>query len=565
MIIALNKIKLLSSDIINQIAAGEVVEGPSAALKELIENSIDAYAKNIEIFIKSGGKSKIVVTDDGHGFDSVDDLKMSLVRHATSKLEGNNLFDITSYGFRGEAIPAIAAVSDFSIESISTKVTNNTVESSPINNGARVCVENIFKNIPVRMKFLKSDNSEKNKCINIVENFSITRHDIAFIMKEDNKTILNLPATSFAERIKNIYGDDIFKNALYFDENNEIARIYGFLFHPIHSNLSASAGQRLFVNNRIVKNKILPIAARTAYRNIVNSSRYPCVLLCIEVDPFYVDVNVSPTKSEVRFRDEIGMQNFVISVFEKYVQKFNSVILDFPLQSSENKANTTYKNNLNYTHNIKQQVRQIVGNSAMYRYNTESVAKNIIQESTNTKFGRAVCQLFDTYVISCNDETGEVFVIDQHAVYEKIALNNLLAECKTNNIQFLTKPIKLTNSNKQNNYFSIFEKFGFRFNTETMEVTAIPAYMQTDEALIFINDILNSDDNLLHSEQYIKSRLATIACHNSVRAGRKLSLFEMNDMLQQMENNDTIYQCNHNRPSFFKLSKNDLDKMFERV
>ena len=553
MIVSLNKIKILSSEIVNQIAAGEVVEGPSAVLKELVENSIDAGAKNIDVFLKCGGKEKIVITDDGEGFASVEDLKLSLVRHATSKLNGSNLFDITSYGFRGEAIPSIAAVSDFSIESIGTKITNNTTEPSAITHGTRICVENIFKNIPVRIKFLKSDNYEKHKCIGVIENFSITRYDIAFILRDNEKTILNLQAASFEERVKNVYGNEVFKNAVYFDEQNDIARIYGFLFHPIHGNLSASAGQKLFINNRIVKNKIVQIAARIAYRNIINASRYPCILLCMEIDPFYVDVNVSPTKSEVRFRDEKGMQNFVVDVFEKHVKKFESVVLDLPLQI--NKPSTSTQS-------------RVVDHKYSFKttplYNTEAVAHDITPVYS-TKFGRAICQLFDTYVISCNDATGDVFIIDQHAVYEKIALNKLLVGCDAKNIQYLTTPIKLKNHKTSKNTIEIFEKFGFHFDVKLSKLTAIPSYMTTDEALTLINDIINADDNLLYSEQYIKHRLATIACHNSVRAGKKLSLLEMNDMLKQMQENENIYQCNHNRPSFFKLSKNDLDKMFERV
>ena len=425
----MNKIKLLSNEIINQIAAGEVVDGPSAALKEIVENAIDANAKNIDIFIKSGGKAKIVVTDDGDGFASVDDMKMSFIRHATSKLTGCNLFDISSYGFRGEAIPSIASVSDFSIESIGTKISQNEIQASNITNGTKVCVENIFKNVPVRLKFLKSDNIEKNKCINIIENFSITRPDISFLLRDDNKQLLNLQQSTFQQRVQNIYGEEMFKNALYFDEQNDIARIYGFLFHPIHSNLSATIGQKLFINNRIVKNKILAIAARVAYRNIVNSSRYPIVLLCMDIDPFYVDVNVSPTKAEVRFRNEKLIQDFIISTFEKNVVKFNSVVLDLPIIAENKTKSISQQHHQTYCsspkHIVKPTITPYIKEAVAHTLQEDEIVTSQ-QLKKQTIFGKAICQLFDTYILTYNEETNDFFIIDQHAVYEKIELNKLI-------------------------------------------------------------------------------------------------------------------------------------------
>ena len=591
------KIKLLSDDIINQIAAGEIIEKPASALKEIVENSIDANAENISIFIKNGGKSKIVVEDDGSGM-SLEDLEMCVKRHATSKLSNSNLFDINSYGFRGEAIPSIASVSKFSIESGGYSVSINfseqeKIKPSSFESGTKVSVSDIFHKLPVRLKFLKSDSSELSSCISVIENFALIKNNVIFSLRDENKTILSFNDHSIESRVSEIFGKTSLERASFFESSDNNAKITGYLFHPSDSKFTSS-NQKIFVNGRIIKDKSISTALKIGYADVLQEKKFPSAVIFIEIDPFFVDVNISPTKSEVRFRDPSQIQKIIISAVKKNIRSFdrNSVsipeILHTPIKNDPiipqksndkqfNKSNfsfdvdyTSKYDDLNFSNTSKTTTIELKEPEKEIEYSYTH--KEIVAEQTNNEenfFGSALCQMFDTYIISKSDD--DLFLIDQHAVHEKITLEEIKQKINDNNIQYLAKPevVEINENicselNKLKNYIS---SSGFKIDIlkNSVIISGIPAILNIQEAIDFILHATETLSDTLDTMSVIKHKISTIACHNSIRAGKKLSIEEMNSILRKMEHTESIHQCNHNRPAFIKISKKDLDKMFERT
>ncbi|MDR0552872.1 MAG: DNA mismatch repair endonuclease MutL [Holosporales bacterium] len=591
----MSKIRVLSDEVINQIAAGEIIEAPCSALKEIIENSIDANARNIEVFLKNGGKSKIVVDDDGDGIQSEEDLKMCILRHATSKLSGNNLFDINSYGFRGEALPSIASISNLSIESNGRGISVDFSEISEpyvssVSRGTRVCIANMFDRTPVRLKFLKSDNAELAKCLNVIENFSLTTDSVSFVLRTDNKTLISYRNDSLESRISKIYGVNLFEKAIYFEEKSESISARGYLFHPSHSKYSSLNAIRLFVNNRIVKDRIVSMALKIGYRNVIEGNRYPMAVLYIDIDPLFVDINISPTKSEIRFRDEQSVQRFLIKAITNNIQSFNRVSLDFNTSRAaapdEAIANNSQSFNRGFLDFDTQTCRTTNNHNAVADHQIIDT-----KEETHSFFGEAIAQVFDTYIISYKRETEEVFIIDQHAVHEKMVMNKIIDSISNNeNSQYLMRPEVVNVSALQMLRYDKITKtlteFGFRIdaighgtrpqvegsaaidafgNEGLLIIRAIPGSLSNNEAFQIIADVLSDEnDEVENKREYIRKRIADIACHNSIRGGRPLSIDEMNCMIHDMENTENVFQCNHHRPSFLRLLKKDLEKMFER-
>ena len=605
----MGKIKLLSDEIINQIAAGEIVERPCSALKEVVENSIDASAKNIDIFIKNGGKTKIIVEDDGDGI-SKEDLEMCIKRHATSKLPGSNLFDINSYGFRGEAIPSIASVSKLSIESGNFGISVNFSEISEIfpsavSKGTKISIENLFDMTPVRLKFLKSDTSELSSCLSVIENFALTKPNINFSVQMEEKSLISFKNDNIESRISKIFGEELFKNAIYFDESDETIRAYGYLFHPMNSKYSQMF-QKIFINNRVVKDRFVSAAIKNAYRDLIPSGRYPAALIFIEINPFYIDINVSPTKSEIRFRDTAYVQKMLTTSFKKHITTFDRVTLDF--DTSYIKKTESYQKEANISPQVEQKDEKIILDFLLNNKNEkqsffenknsfaretvvktfeeikptqnlkteiieqpeEVVISKILEESNKNFFGEPVCQLFNSYIISQNGEN--IFIIDQHAVHEKITQDSMIKKLNCENKQFLLKPEIVELSDNQiislKKIIESIKTYGFNFEVvqNSLIISAIPNVLNPNQAVMLIKDLIESYEeiDLPTVLDLIKNKIADIACHNSIRAGRKLSTQDMKAILEQMENTESIHQCNHHRPSFIAMTKESLDKMFER-
>lgn len=595
----MSKIKLLSDEIINQIAAGEIVERPASALKELIENSIDANAKNIDVFLQNGGKAKIVVQDDGDGIER-DDLLMAIQRHATSKLSDGNLFDIESYGFRGEALPSIASVSNLKIESKSSGISVNFSEQSDIfpsaiEHGTKITVQNLFEKLPARLKFLKSDSVELTSCIDVVENISLTKSNINFSLRTEEKQIISFNNDSLESRVAKIFGADTFKKSIYFNENSEHTSVSGYLFHPLENRYSQSF-QKIFVNNRIVKDKIVSLAIRNAYKELLPPGRFAIAIIFVQIDPFFLDANVSPTKSEVKFRDPYSFQKFLTESIKKNLHKFDRspneielctpTKLDFVVENEPSKIHFIQNIRKSELEQFKGKLNQNPANAPIetplnkqihtitegtLAVESKAIAQPILQSDDNENFfGKPIAQIFDAYIITQTKDG--IMIIDQHAVHEKITQNKMIKNLTKANAQFLTKPefLELTNTEIEvaNDILPNLKECGFSVEIvqNSLLISSIPAILNPNEAKQYIKDIL-TDHSVLECVDVldgIRKKIADKACHNSIRFGRKLSHEEMSAIVHQMEEVPTIHQCNHHRPSFIKISRDQLEKMFHR-
>ena len=612
------KIKLLSDDLINQIAAGEVVEKPSSALKELLENSIDAKARNIEIFLQNGGKSKIVIQDDGEGI-SKSDLSMAIRRHATSKLSDSNLFDIRSYGFRGEALPSIASVSAFTLESQGFGINVNfsdisAVFPSQIEKGTRVVVQNLFERIPARLKFLKSDTVELTACLNVIENIALIRPDVNFLLRTEVRQLLSFRNDTCGARVSKILGSDVFKRAIKFEEKGDHISVSGYLFHPLDNRYS-QAFQRVFINGRVVRDKMVSSALRNAYKDLIPSGRFAIAIIFIDIDPFHLDVNISPTKSEVRFRDATSVQRFLTEAFRKNARRFDKISSEIEIARSEEQnvcqnfvnkpivepkfqrffrtskstsfSSSTLSNipptpitvNISQERGTRQPFEKPLteGALALDVSLDEVPCREILPEIPISEvpqkpvYGEPLAQVFNAYIIT-EVEDG-IMIIDQHAVHEKITQNKIIKNLASNNKQYLVKPEILEASSAELGVAkSILDKlqecgFVVEIVQNALIVSAIPSVISPEEAKQFVQDILADSEIIddLAVMDLIRKKIADKACHNSIRFGRKLSLDEMKEIIKQMEDVPSIHQCNHHRPSFVAISKKQLEKMFERT
>ena len=635
----MSKIHILSDELISQIAAGEIIERPASIIKELIENSIDAHCTRIDLFIQDSGKNKIVVEDNGHGMNQ-EDISLAIKRHATSKLNDNNLMGITTYGFRGEALPSIASVSQLKVESNGFEISvnfsqENDIIQSNFESGTKITVSNLFDKLPARLKFLKSDNIELTHCISVVENFALTHPTIEFYARDDKKILCNFNEKSLEDRVSKVIGKDLFSRSIHILEKNDIIKLEGYLFHPMDSKYSQSS-QKIFINNRAVKDKIVSSAVKNSYKDIIPAGRFALCVIFITINPFYLDVNVSPTKSEIRFRDSNYIQKFINDAIKKNLHKFDRVSLMVDNSKLGFKEDGTYikQDNFDYTKikpsNDRMQLHDIIYSRNHERYINEqnnsiknnnkrqisidnldtNNIKNVIDKigddlninnnnldtnnirnvinkigddfninnnliTNNNKiydnfFGEPIGQFLNTYII-CKTQN-ELVIIDQHAVHEKIKMENIKSNLDKNSKQYLISPIKIILNNKQlfiaSNIMNKLNEFGFivSIDEKKLVINAIPNILSDINIEPFFYDILEDDLNIseINVDDCIRMRIATSACHNSIRAGRKLSINEMKEIIKEMKKTFSIHQCNHNRPSFIKITLDQLNHIFKR-
>ena len=581
----MNNIKKLPDNLINQIAAGEVIERPSSALKELIENSIDAGASKISISLSEGGKTLIEVIDDGMGMN-LHDLKMCLERHATSKINDGDLVHINSLGFRGEALPAIGSIANLAIESYDKlkdeawkiSIINNkkNIEPSLIRFGTKVTITDLFLKVPARLKFMKTNATEIRYCKEVVKHLAMSHPKITFSLTIDSKIIFNWEKSEKADfegtknRLYQVMGEDFIKSSVSVHIERDGLILAGMVGMPT-LNRNTGREQYLFVNNRPVKDRNLIGALRGAYKGLIEHNRFPVAVLFLDILSQDVDINVHPAKVEVRFKDSGKVRSIIVSGVRKALEKaglntaseISNALID--KMSFDEQVINDNSNNINL---------QNINLSPSSRF-----AENIDSESFNNQrtypLGSAIAQAHGTYIIS-ETENG-LILIDQHAAHERIVLEKIREGFLNSNIQkqilLIPEVVELSGDHFEViiKYKDSLIKLGLvieEFDNNAIIIREHPAILDKVNFSILIKDIAEEIIDF-GSEFVLSERLDNIcgnmACHSSIRSGRLLLTSEMNALLREMEITPNSSQCNHGRPTFIKLSVTDIEKLFGRT
>ena len=583
-----NKIRLLPSQLVNKIAAGEVVERPSSALKEIIENSLDAKATNIIVEIENGGKQLIKVEDDGIGI-SKNEMKIALKRHATSKIPEDNLFKISHYGFRGEALPAIGSVSKLTLISrerneehgwfvlLENGIIGELVPSA-LDVGTIVKIENLFHTFPARLKFLKTERTETEKCYDALKKLAMIKPDVSFKLKNNGKIIFDFKKNSNLDskqslkyRLGLILGDVFYKEAIELNASNDEVNLTGFLSLPTMNRPTANY-VHIYVNNRPVNDKNLLSSIRVAYGDLIPRGRYPVAVLFFEVPSKNVDINVHPAKSEVRFKNLQKIRNLVINSIKKTLYnetyKTTNEMQNFAVKTL---INNSEKNNYDFNLDNSESKNQIFFPDSYPKsdnFNNEDIKDNI------HPLGAPKAQIHKSYVLS--ETKNGICIVDQHAAHERLVMEEMKKQFSDGKIitQKLLMPeiIKFPKDQFEKiiEFSNELKKFGLYieiFGNDEILIREIPAILGETNAELLLKDIaeeLVSFEGSSIVENKINDVFAKMACHNSVRSGRKLNEDEMSSLLRKMENTPFSGQCNHGRPTFVELSINDLEKLFGR-
>ena len=572
-------IRVLPDFLINQIAAGEVVERPASVVKELVENALDAGADQIIIDVVDGGRTMISVIDNGRGMNK-EDLANCILRHATSKLPNDDLLNINFMGFRGEALPSIASVSDMEIDTFNGQgehgfhLDANTGEIRPSDweSGTRIRVANLFAKTPARLKFLNTDKSEMLAVLDVVKRLAMSRNDVGFLLNNKWRFPKN---QELLERIISVMGEDVRGQMLPVDATSSSAnmRIHGYISHPTLRRAS-SVDQYLFVNGRSVKDKVLVAALRAAYMDVMHAREFPLCALYLELPTSSVDVNVSPSKTEVHFLEPTHVRAFIIkSLREVLSQTLNQNFVFNSDQNADEKNDKsfdlphtqTFLNPNDFIH------KSFVAEPSMIQQN-----RHIDQEEETTEsvfdlpLGRVIGQLNNKYILAEN--ANGFVIVDQHAAHERITYEKLRkGEIKT---QPLLTPIViklrsgdtdavLTIKDELKQCGLVIDEFG----EEAIAIFEKPADwdLNWESCLQEIADEVRAYGHSSRLNEKLHLKLANYACHHSVRAGRKLNMAEMDALLREVEQTERGSECNHGRPVYKVISISELDAMFERI
>ena len=595
-------IQALPDQLISQIAAGEVVERPSAVVKELLENALDAGATQITVRLEQGGVKRIAITDNGRGI-AVEQMPLALARHATSKIASlTDLEHVASLGFRGEALASIASVSRLTLTTRTAEAPHAwelsgapdaaaTPSSGAV--GTTVDVQDLYFNTPARRKFLKTEQTEFGHCAEVVRRIALSRPDVAFSLSHNGKTVDHWNLSDIAKRSAHILGDDFAGARLALEEVAGPLRLHGFVGLPTASKARADA-QYFYVNGRFVRDKLLTHAVRAAYQDVLHGDRYPSYVLALELDPALVDVNVHPSKIEVRFRDSRAVHQFVFHAVSRALAQTSATafgtapapvaaqpgampwLRDLPLNSEQ----TTFAAQFNappaayHPANSQPGVAQTAAHyGALFARDPIPAAPAHLPEH-EFPLGFALAQLHGVFVLAQN--TGGLVLVDMHAAHERILYEQLknALDANTMYVQPLLIPVTFyadaveVGATEENQ--ATLSALGFDIavmSPTTLAIRAIPALLQNADAQSLARDILRDVREFGGSRVLLEKRnalLGTLACHTAVRANRTLSIPEMNSLLRQMEVTERADQCNHGRPTWVQLGLNDLDKLFLR-
>ncbi len=600
----MGKIQVLDQSTINQIAAGEVIERPASIVKELMENSIDAKSTSITVEIKEGGISFIRITDNGMGI-AKEDVENAFLRHATSKIKtALDLLTVSSLGFRGEALSSIAAVSMVELitkrreDFLGTRYEieggkGHDIESIGVPDGTTFIVRNLFFNTPARRKFLKSAMTEASYISDIVSRMALAHPEVSIRFINNGKHVLHTNGSNnLKDVIYSVYGKEIALNLLEINCENEFMKISGFLGKPIISRGNRTY-ENYFINGRYIKSGIINKAIEEGYRNFMMQHKYPFTAMHFEVKPELMDVNVHPTKMELRFRNSDEIYPFIIeNIVEALKEKElipNISIQEVKVKKEEVKKTPEHfeinriKKDINSKQDIK--IDDFEENALEIKEETENYKHEVSEQMTMfddkllSKEARKkhilVGQVFDTYWIVQYGE--DMFIIDQHAAHEKVLYERTLNKLKSRNTlsQNINPPIILSLNLREietlNNYMEYFKELGYEieeFGGNEYAVRAVPFDLYSiakKELLMEIIDDLSDDASIKRQSNILLEKVASMSCKAAVKGNNKLSGAEANALIDELLSLENPYNCPHGRPTIISMSQYELEKKFKRI
>ncbi|WEK03106.1 MAG: DNA mismatch repair endonuclease MutL [Candidatus Devosia phytovorans] len=611
-------IRQLPEDLINRIAAGEVVERPASVVKELVENAIDAGANRIVVTTAAGGKGLIRIEDDGHGMDRAD-LVLSVERHATSKLNEDELDDIRTLGFRGEALASIGSVAELSIASRTATAESGLklevksgVRTGPVpvamNRGTTVEVKNLFSNVPARLKFLKSDRAEGGAITDVIKRLAMANPGVHFMLNGSDRSPSNWPSVSghgaLEARLGQVMGDDFAQNAVRLATSRHNVVVAGMAGLPTYTRAN-SLSQFYFVNGRSVKDKVLVGAVRAAYADYTFRDRFPVVALYIAVDPGEVDVNVHPAKAELRFRDAGAVRGAVIravgealtaagfkastSVADDVLGAFTAPAYEVGSAPELAAPASSYGYAPARSSAFAGYDRPMSTGSAnpwSPNYEAQSGLAGLSEPSARVEaaeaapalmefpLGTARAQMFDNFIIAQNGEG--LLLVDQHAAHERLVYERFKAQLASGPVASQAQLIPLVVEMPEEDCARLedaapeLERFGLyleRFGPRAIAVRETPALLGNSDIEGLVRDVadgLSEWDSIAAVSDRMEAIIARMACHGSVRSGRRLRVDEMNALLRDMEATPHSGQCIHGRPTYVELKKKDIERLFGR-
>jgi DNA mismatch repair protein MutL len=600
-------IRKLPPQLVNQIAAGEVIERPASIVKELIENSLDAGAGRITIDAERGGIRLIRVVDDGEGIGK-DDLPLALSRHATSKIESlSDLEAVRSMGFRGEALPSISSVARLVLASrargaerawrVAADGTEGAFDLIPdaLPGGTSVEVRDLFYNIPARRKFLRAEKTEFGHLEGVVKKLGLSRFDVDFVLNHNQREVLRLrPADSVAgreARVAGVLGTGFLENSLAVEFESSELRLSGWVGLPTYSR-SQGDMQYFYVNGRLVRDKVVSHALRQAYKDVLFHGRHPVFVLYLDLDPNLVDVNAHPAKLEVRFRDSRLVHDFLFQALHRTLADSRAGAGPRHEAETAEAYNGQPPGGLSGGRGAPGYYRPPSQSSLPYevREEIESYAKLAGREfSPQAKpipehptgagggtppLGYAIAHLHNIYILA--ESSRGLILVDAHAAHERVTYEKLKRQYHSGKIpeQKLLLPVRVQTSAEEadlaEEMLEEFGKLGFeidRLDLETLMVRSVPVQLTCTDIETLVRDVLSdfrSKGSSFRIQDSINEMLASVACHGSIRANRRLTREEMNALLREMEATDYSGQCNHGRPTWVELSAKELDRFFLR-
>ncbi len=577
----MNKIRVMSENLANKIAAGEVVEKCASVVKELVENSIDAGATNIKVYLQNGGLMGIKVVDNGSGMDK-EDAVLSFSRHATSKIyKDDDLFFIETLGFRGEALASIASVSEVNMETCDgntgTRVhikggVIDDVSPSSLRQGTSIEITNLFYNTPARLKYLKSEATELNHCVQFIEKLGLSRPDISFtLMNNDRVVVKTSGSNNLLKTIHEIYGLNVSSNMLEIAVSTDDFEIVGYVGKPGILKKNRNHFNTI-INGRIVRNNDINRAINDAYNTYKHEGFYPIVVIKIETDPTLIDVNIHPTKQDVKLSKIEELTSILYATIKQALYN-NLLIPNAIVDTKLNEVKDTFIDPHVYDPNVK--VTEVVQTAMDFNATSDDESKIIKNEELKKLKLYPIGQVHGTYIIAENEDG--MFILDQHAAHERVNYEMIKKQFAEETVAFteMLVPLKIELTASDFEAFmankGVLEELGFKveeFGINTVAFKAHPTWLAKNfegDNLKTIVDLVITNRKNFNKDRFLDSLAKMASCKMSVKANEHLSLKEMETLLDDLVKCDNPYNCCHGRPSIMKFTNYELEKMFKRV